>query len=379
MKKGKTRKKLAFNDKLIIILIFVLALLCVVYIAGQVIMQSNFFGGEEIKNHIPSSPSSTTDFSVTQKGSVNQTDYLSESEVVEMSKNMVNILCIGFDASNALSDVLMLVSLNTETNAVNILQIPRDSYMGDWSTGKINSAYAFGKKPNSVQNIIDEINQEFQLPVTHYMSIGLDKFADVVDAVGGIEVNVPVTIPSDGYYPTIYAGEQKLYGRAAEWLVRHRSSYPQADIGREKMQRVFLAACMQKAKELGIDEVVDILPEVYGDFKTDMNTEELIKLAKVFIKVDMENVQCFMLPGEAVWERDIAYENTNYYNYSVYSIHKEDTANLLNMHFRPFQNPVPAENLSIFEIVKPQDYKVHYSVDEDSKTFEDLYTNPTIK
>jgi LCP family protein required for cell wall assembly len=389
MAKQKQVKRLQGKDIVTIILIVTIVVFSACCVGWHLIMGANVFGGEEINNNLLSSSSGNqpavtvtapivTTPSV-EKGVSDETDELGESEVVQISDSVVNILCVGLDESKSLTDVIMVVSLDTEKNTVSLLQIPRDSYVGTWKTGKINAAYTMGGGKQSIQNLIDEINEDFQLPVDHYMSIALDKFAATVDAVGGVEVNVPVTIPATTIYPEIPAGRQILGGKEAEWLVRQRHSYASADMGRQKMQRIFLAACMEKAKNLGIGEVVNAIPQVMGNFKTDMNTEELIKLAKLFIKVDMKNVRCFTLPGEGVWEKDEAYIDTNYYNYSVYSIHRQDTADLLNMYFRPYSSPVPAENLGIFEIVTPENYKVHYSLSSDGANFEDIFNNPSIK
>ncbi|GHU53007.1 LytR family transcriptional regulator [Clostridia bacterium] len=373
---GKKRRKLLKRDKLIIALVILLGIGCFLYVGYQILLQTNIFGGEKFDNNLLVVTTTVTqensDFDY--KPSVT-TVVVDDSESGIIAEKVVNILCVGFDESNVLTDVIMLVSLNTEKKTVNVLQIPRDTYVGTWETGKINAAYG---QTGKMQSLIDEINDDFQLPVTHYMSISLNKFASAIDAIGGIEVDVPRRIPGEGWYPEIKAGKQILDGHTAEWLVRHRKSYTDADLGRQKMQQVFLAACMQKAKNIGITEVIKVIPNVLGYFKTDMVTEELLKLAKTFMSIDMDNVRVFTLPGEAVWEKNEAFSNTNYYNYSVYSIHKNDTAKLLNMYFRASSAPVPANYLNIFEIVTSENYQVHYSFSEDGISFADIEKDTSV-
>ncbi|MDR1674088.1 MAG: LCP family protein [Oscillospiraceae bacterium] len=260
----------------------------------------------------------------------------------------MNVLFLGLDESETLTDVMMLASVNLTQKKLNILQIPRDTYIsGLGNTGKINEVYLNGGTNKcSVQNVVNYINRTLQMSVNHYAMISTEDVVSIVDAVGGIPIDVPERI----FYEAdkiIEPGQQILEGRQAEWFVRFRREYAEADLGRIKTQRIFLAACMQKAKSLGLSEIIKVTPTVLNYVKTDMSVGQLKDLAMAFMDIKMEDCNCFMLPGEP----------TMYNKLSVYSMHKEAVAQLLNLHFRWNDEIVSSSDLEILELVnKYTDY-----------------------
>jgi LCP family protein required for cell wall assembly len=371
-KKRRKHRKMSGKELAITIITVIVGISLVCVMGYNILRSANFFGGEKNLNNdkLNSNPN---------KASSGTMDDLNIDDPNSIKDNLVNVLVVGFDESRSLTDVIMVFSLDTKENTCNILQIPRDCYVGNWTTGKINSAFAMGGDSgrSSIQNLIDSINDTFMLRIDHYASIGCDDIEDIVDAMGGVEVNVPMTISWSGM-GTIYEGQQTLDGYQAEILLRYRSGYTEGDIGRQKMQRIFFAGAVQQAKSMGINQIKDVVSEVWDKFETDMNNGELIDLAKLFLKVDMDDFNIFMVPGEGYMESNPAYAYENYYKYSIYSIHKNETANLLNDYFRPYQGPIPAEQLGIREVVKEGNYQITYDVDKDSHSLAELQENPTI-
>jgi len=106
----------------------------------------------------------------------------------ETEKSYVNVLLMGVDESETLSDVMMVAQLNMVTNSVNILQIPRDTYIDNRrSDKKLNSAFGAGgatKTINELQTVID-------IDIDDYVLVTTSGFRDVIDAVGGIYYDVP--------------------------------------------------------------------------------------------------------------------------------------------------------------------------------------------
>lgn len=263
-------------------------------------------------------------------------------------KNSENFLICGLDESEELTDVIMLVTVDYKKNTVNILQIPRDSYVKDdsSSTGKINSVYHYGDKSlTPINRLIKVINNQYDIKVDHYMTVTLKSFRSVIDAIGGVPINLPQTIGSDEY-GYLYEGEQVLDGVHAEWLVRHRKTYAEADIGRLKAQRLFMAALVEQVKKIGATEFLNLIPAMWGQFTTDLTAAELADYAKFGFGVEMSNISMFLLPGEGVM----------YNGQGLWSMHYYETADLLNKHFRPYSDPVPAEELGITELAHTGEY-----------------------
>ncbi len=272
-------------------------------------------------------------------------DYKTEEE---NQKKVVNFLVTGIDYAEGtgrakLTDVIMVVSYNLEEQNLNILQIPRDTYIGsEYPTGKINAVYG-NANAGGVENLARVIYDRFRLPIDHYVTITMDGFVNAIDAIGGVEINVQESFTLEGV--TIRPGVQTLNGTQAEKFVRERHSRG-GDIGRINAQREFLSALVKKFKNLSMGQISALAPTLMNEVTTDLTVNDVLTLAPQVLKLDTSNMAFHMVPGEG------AYAN----NLSVWGVHKQVLADLLNEYFRPFSDPVPAEELNILEIANTTDY-----------------------
>ena len=272
-------------------------------------------------------------------------DYKTEEE---NQKKVVNFLVTGIDYAEGtgrakLTDVIMVVSYNLEEQNLNILQIPRDTYIGsEYPTGKINAVYG-NANAGGVENLARVIYDRFRLPIDHYVTITMDGFVNAIDAIGGVEINVQESFTLEGV--TIRPGVQTLNGTQAEKFVRERHSRG-GDIGRINAQREFLSALVKKFKNLSMGQITALAPTLMNEVTTDLTVNDVLTLAPQVLKLDTSNMAFHMVPGEG------AYAN----NLSVWGVHKQVLADLLNEYFRPFSDPVPAEELNILEIANTTDY-----------------------
>ena len=262
-------------------------------------------------------------------------------DVFVSSDKQINFLIVGVDASESLSDVIMVVSVDVINKTAEVLQIARDSYVGETSTGKINSIYNFQQgeyeKLKPVERSIKVIYEQFQIPIDYYAVITLEAFRNTVDAIGGIPINLPdkLRIDNNNVLP---AGQQTLNGKTAEMFVRNRHSYAEGDIGRVKAQRLFLASALKKVKGIGLTTIVhDVIPQIKDQLTSNMTVGEMANFANLLFDIDMKNVRIHIVPGEA--------KTIN--RQSVYCMHADDTADLLNEYFRPYSNDVPVDKLKI--------------------------------
>lgn len=281
------------------------------------------------------------------------------------------ILFLGFDTftngGGTLHDVNYLIQFNIRTASMNILQIPRDSYMPDYTnsgTNKFNSIYACGDKSVSkVQRVVDAVQESFGIPVDSYVITNCDSIVEIVDIIGGIPINLPRTIV---YEPDkiLYEGRQVLNGTQSEWFLRFRSGYNEGDIGRVKAQRLFLAAAMKKALDMGNLELMSAMRKIYDRqlMATDLSMEQISMIADLAGTVSMDRVNVFMVPGE---------EATGPGGQSMWSIHKTAALEIINKWFRPRQVPLAYENSSIIELVPEGSYRNTVN-DDTAQNFEDL-------
>lgn len=255
--------------------------------------------------------------------------------------NQIAVLFCGIDNTSWLTDVIIYGVLDLDQNQVRLLQIPRDSFVGNtYPTGKINAVYGHpSKKGQGIQELEKVIENQLALPVDYYVTITLEGFRSVIDAFGGIVVDVPYTIE---YLPgkTIYPGEQLLNGQQAEWFVRYRAGYATGDIGRISAQKLFLQSCFETAKSRGITVALDALGENYSQIKTDMPLHKMLSAAKSVFAMEAEDISVFLAPGKGTQNR----------SYAVYQWDAEEMAQLLNSQFRPKGEEVSAESLNIQQL-----------------------------
>ena len=269
----------------------------------------------------------------------------------QIIEGQFTVLCLGFDETRSNSDVIMLFHFDIINDKINILQIPRDSFVPDFTnseTGKINSVYTLGDENLiPIQRVVDAVRDTFGIPIDRYITTGCDDIVDMVDIIGGIPINLPEQVIYS-YDKVLYPGEQVLNGEQAELFVRARKGYNEGDIGRVKAQRIFLAAAMEKALDLGPIQLTKFLTEVYnkGYIGTDLTLQEMSILSDFGSSIDLDDVTVHMVPGEA----------TYYGDYSVWSIHKNATIDVINEYFRPYQPELSYDSLSITELIESDYY-----------------------
>lgn len=279
-------------------------------------------------------------------------DGLNLEQIVE---GQYTLLFMGMDESGRLADVNWLFQFDLFAGTMNVLQIPRDCYMPDYanpSTNKFNSVYASGQQEGvtPLQRAVNCIEENFCVIIDCYVKLDCEDIKHIVDEVGGIPITLPekIVYEADKVLP---AGEQILTGQEAEWFIRFRRDYDEGDIGRVKAQRIFLAAAMEKLLSMGQTKLMSSMEKIYENewLATDLSLAEMSMLADFASKrLTMDSVNIYMVPGEGAM----------YEGQSIYSIHKGETIDLINGHFRPYQNEVYPEESTIVEAIPEGQYMI---------------------
>lgn len=276
-----------------------------------------------------------------------------------------SILCLGMDEEGLNTDIMMLAVFDLNAAKINILQIPRDCYVGaeytNADTGKINSVYSEGTCSGSdgINKVATCVRELFGVPIDSYIAIKCTDVPPVVDAMGG----VPINIPFDVIYEAdkiIYKGEQVITGEQSEWFMRYRHDYLEGDLARIRAQRIFLAAAMQKVKDIGTLKILSIYPTLKKYIMSDLEINEIGMICDFAQTVPMENVTVRMVPGEDLEKGEV----NNYYGYTI---HEQETVDVLNEYFRPYQEKLFADDLNIFEVKNTVPY-----YDDDYSNFGDI-------
>lgn len=255
---------------------------------------------------------------------------------VEPVQDNVSILFIGVDdseergqgADHSRSDALVLATLNNKAKTVKLVSIPRDSYVyipyiDD--EDKITHAHAFGGTLASIETV----EELFDIPVDYYVRMNFNAFIDVVDALGGIEVDV--NIPYAFYEmdehdnKSIYLepGLQQLNGSEALSLARTRKH--DSDIMRGQRQQDIIKAIAQKASSItSISKYDDIVEAIGDNMKTDMTFDEMKSFFSYFTQ-GIPQIDALTLKGTDD-------TSTGIYYYQLDEESLEETQHILQSH-----------------------------------------------
>ena len=213
-----------------------------------------------------------------------------------------NILCVGIDKEETNADTIVLLSFDSINKKLNLLSIPRDTMSNaPRVVKKINASYGEG----GIENTIKEVQMLTSLPIDRYVVTNFDGFEHVIDALGGIDMNVPEDLSYQDTQQDLYinlpAGQQHLDGKTALHFVRFRYGYASGDIGRVGAQQLFFKALAEKLTSKNILTALPAMAEtVKKDMKTDLTTAEMLWFAKEGLKVNLDtDVHMFLLPGSA--------------------------------------------------------------------------------
>jgi len=193
----------------------------------------------------------------------------------------------GWEGEWGRSDSMVVASYNPRQQRIALLSIPRDlwTYIPGRGYDKINHAYAYGGPSLSV----DTVERLLGMDIDHWVSISFDGFVEVIDAVGGVEVNPPKPLyyvdPSDrrfgpdGLVIDIAAGPQVMDGLTALKYARFRAD-SEGDLGRIRRQQEIIQAVMKKAASPALfKKAPQLITALYHTIGTDMTVAEMVRLA----------------------------------------------------------------------------------------------------
>lgn len=258
---------------------------------------------------------------------------LSDPQGIRLQDEKISLLLMGVRAAEAEEnvpvDTFMLVSYEPQSGAVNMISIPRDIMVQTEERELRLSQYAGLYPPKQV---LEEINRQLGTQVSHYIRLDTEAFGALVDAVGGIEFDVPFAMKYDDIYDTpplhidLEKGMQRLDGKKAEMLVRFRGGHPQGQQSRMAVQQDLLEALLIQGGKSNLfknaDSIYDLLSE---DITTNIGIKQLKTYLSVLEKasVQAEDISQLSLPVRTDMKNGI---------YSV-EIQKEEASQLLESRF----------------------------------------------
>ena len=256
---------------------------------------------------------------------------------LERKGRFYTILLSGSDDGNGNSDTNILVAIDTVNGYIYGTSIARDTKaVWNGKNHKINAAFGSG----GMEKMAEVVSDQLGIPVDYTVSVDLKGFAALVDAIGGVDFDVPVNMDYEDPYQDLYIhiskGMHHLSGSEALKVVRFRKGYATQDIGRMETQQKFLKAVAKQTltvSNLGkIDEFVKIFQKYV---KTDLTLGDLAWLGKEAISIGADNIAFSTLPG--VWNDHDKFIHLN----------KDDVLTLVNEHLNPYVEDRTADDLNI--------------------------------
>lgn len=223
----------------------------------------------------------------------------------------LNILVLGVDERSydkGRSDTMFVVTVDQKAREISLLSVPRDTRVKipGYGWDKINHAYADGG-PERSRKAVEAL---LGIPVDYYVTVNFQAFYRIVDAVGGVDIDVEKRMyyedPYDNLVINLKPGLQHMDGQTAIKYVRYRDG--DGDLGRVERQQNFLKAMLkQVAGPAVIPKIPAIIREVGNTVKTDLTVTDMLNLARLLSDAQAKGLKTDMIPGRPAYIADISY------------------------------------------------------------------------
>jgi polyisoprenyl-teichoic acid--peptidoglycan teichoic acid transferase len=214
----------------------------------------------------------------------------------------ISILMVGVDerkGDSGRTDSMIVITVNPKTQTTKLLSIPRDtrtklinkSNPSKDRFDKINAAYAYGGLEESIDTVENFIN----VPIDYYIKVNMQGFQDIVDAVGGIDVDNKYAFELDGV--TLQTGPQHLDGIQALEYARMRHQDPKGDFGRQERQKEVISKIVHKGKSISVvTKYNSILKALENNIQTNLTLDDIIGIQSSY-KTAAKNMESLQVAG----------------------------------------------------------------------------------
>lgn len=214
----------------------------------------------------------------------------------------------GGDWEGGRSDSMILVTVNPKTKETNMMSLTRDimveiaeaSGESSGTVEKLNHSYSYGQAPMAIATI----EKMMDINIDRYIEINMDGLVELVDAVGGIEVNntlgFPISISEHepAYTSVVQPGKQLVNGNQALVYARMRYDDPEGDIGRQRRQREVITAIIKKLLQLdGFTQYKKILTAISNNMRTNIEISPATIPSLLGYKDSVSKLNSYQLRG----------------------------------------------------------------------------------
>ncbi len=223
----------------------------------------------------------------------------------------MNVLCLGIDynrdskgmgyTKGARSDTMFVISIDSKGRTLNVVSIPRDCYVylgDDYGYDKINAAYMYGGL-KLARKVVSEF---LDIPIHHYVIIKVSGAAQLVDALGGLVIDVEKDMDYDDNWGNLHihlkAGEQLLKGEQAVGYARFRMD-AESDRGRIRRQQQVMASVIKRLKDpMAVLRLQSIVKAVKQNVETDFSLMDMLDLTYLYKDFDRRRMKTGVIVGD---------------------------------------------------------------------------------
>ena len=264
------------------------------------------------------------------ENSASGTETNAGSSAVKEKKKIINAFVVG--VNDGLTDTMIFVRYNVETGKVSLMSVPRDTY--------ITNDYAYGHKLNSIyrgENIVPLIEQVEELigvQIDYYLVFKADMLISMVDAIGGVEVEVDMDMKYDDITQNLHIdikkGKQVLDGKNAEGFVRYRHNndmtvgYPMGDLDRTEVQQYFIKQFIKTVLDVkNIGKIPELINIAQNNTNTNITVREALKYVTDIPNINIDEIYTTTAKGTAKYIDNISY----------FLLDREETKNVIETEF----------------------------------------------
>jgi polyisoprenyl-teichoic acid--peptidoglycan teichoic acid transferase len=229
------------------------------------------------------------------------------SATTSFGTTKLNVLILGYQSDEETTDTIMLAHLDVGRRTATLVSIPRDTWVNVPPHGfmKINAAYAFGGARTTARVVQALLGGA---PIDAIVAAQPEGAAAVVNAIGGLDVNVDEEMDYDDNYGDLHIhlkkGEQHLDGSQVSEFVRFRHDAA-SDFGRvRRQQQVIKLMLAQIGEPQNWAKLPHVLHLARKQIVTNLNDRQLLSLLTIYRNVPDDNVRSFTLPSKVGWVGD---------------------------------------------------------------------------
>ena len=250
------------------------------------------------------------------------------------------------DQASGNADAIMVVTYDVPNQKLGMLSIPRDTLVNK-KNPKINSSMHGG-----IENLQEVVSDLLGIPLDFYVEIDLNGFVELVEAVGGVDFDVPIEMyyndPTQDLNIFYQPGMQHLTGQQAMEVCRFRhnadgTGYPLGDIQRSETTRNMMITVAKKVLALNnIVKITNYFDILQRNVETDLTASNITWFIGQFLNVDLDTgVTGSGLPGDG----SVTYKGTRW----CYELYPQESLDVINATVNPYTTPLTLDDLNIFQ------------------------------